>query len=241
MFVFQKPFIVPGRAGGVTAGPLEHRLGLPRSFLLKNSSMASSSSTTTNPLLGHVISKKLSKGNHLLWKAQVLHIMRGARLEGFLTGASKTSEEFIVTKDGDKEVKNDNPTYEIWVALDQQVIGILLSSLTREVIQQVATSKKCDRCMAEWQTIELAYGSQTRVRAVNTHLALVTTHKGNMSVTEYVTKIRALGDEMASAGKSLDDEELVSCILAGLDAEYNSVVSTVVARVEPITVSELYG
>jgi hypothetical protein len=62
-----------------------------------------------------------------------------------------------------------------------------------------------------------------------------------MSVTEYVTKIRALGDEMASAGKSLDDEELVSYILAGLDAEYNSVVSTVVARVEPITVSELYG
>jgi hypothetical protein len=46
---------------------------------------------------------------------------------------------------------------------------------------------------------------------------------------------------MTSARKSIDDEELVSYILAGLDAEYNYVVSVAVARVEPITVSELYG
>jgi hypothetical protein len=46
---------------------------------------------------------------------------------------------------------------------------------------------------------------------------------------------------MAPARKSIDDEELVSYILAGLDAEYNYVVSVAVARVEPITVSELYG
>jgi hypothetical protein len=103
-------------------------------FLLKNLSMASSSSITTNPLPRHVISEKLSKGNHLMWKAQVLPIVRCAGLEGFLTGASKTPEEFIVTKDGDKEVKNANLTYETWVALDQQVLGFLLSSLTREVI-----------------------------------------------------------------------------------------------------------
>jgi hypothetical protein len=36
-------------------------------FLLKNSSMASSSSITTNPLLGHVISEKLSRGAETGW------------------------------------------------------------------------------------------------------------------------------------------------------------------------------
>jgi hypothetical protein len=38
-------------------------------------------------------------------------------------------EEFIITKDGDKDVKNTNPTHENWVALDQQVISFLLSSI----------------------------------------------------------------------------------------------------------------
>jgi hypothetical protein len=42
-------------------------------------------------------------------------------------------------------------------------------------------------------------------------------------------------------GKTLDDEEMVTYILTGLDIEYNSVVSTAVAQVEPISMNELYG
>jgi hypothetical protein len=125
-------------------------------LLNKNSSMASSSSISTNPLLGHVIFEKLSRGNQLMWKAQVPPIVCGAQLEGFLTGASKAPGEFIITKDGDKEVKNANPAYETWVTLDQQVLGFLLSSLTTEVIQQLATSKNV---ATTWQIIELAYDS----------------------------------------------------------------------------------
>lgn len=76
---------------------------------------------------------------------------------------------------------------------------------------------------------------------MNTRIALATTQKGNLSVTEYMTHMRALSDEMIAAGKPLDDEELVSYILAGLDLEFNPVVSAVVAKVEPITVGELYS
>ena len=60
------------------------------------------------------------------------------------------------------------------------------------------------------------------------------------TIADYFTKMKTLADEMASAGKKLDDEELVSYILTGLDLEYNPVVSAVSARVEPITVGELY-
>jgi hypothetical protein len=62
-----------------------------------------------------------------------------------------------------------------------------------------------------------------------------------MSIAEYVNRMRTLGDEMAAAGTPIDDKELVSYILAGLDLEYNLVVSAVVSRVEPILVTELYG
>lgn len=39
----------------------------------------------------------------------------------------------------------------------------------------------------------------------------------------------------------MDDEELVTYILAGLDFDYNSVVSSVANRAEPISVSELHA
>lgn len=61
------------------------------------------------------------------------------------------------------------------------------------------------------------FASQTRARSVNMRIALATTKKGAMFVAEYVGKVRALGDEMAAAGKPLDDEELVSYILTGLE------------------------
>jgi hypothetical protein len=51
----------------------------------------------------------------------------------------------------------------------------------------------------------------------------------------------ALADDMASSGKPLDDEDIVSYILAGLDEEYNSVVTTLVARSDPVSVAEAYA
>jgi hypothetical protein len=61
-----------------------------------------------------------------------------------------------------------------------------------------------------------------------------------MSISEYITKMKSHADEMASA-KKVDDEELVSYILAGLDEEYNSVVSALIARVEPALVAEAHS
>lgn len=60
---------------------------------------------------------------------------------------------------------------------------------------------------------------------------LATTVKGIMTVAEYVAKMKTLADEMASAGKTLEDEEIVSYILVGLDLEFNPVVSAVATRV----------
>jgi len=45
---------------------------------------------------------------------------------------------------------------------------------------------------------------------------------------------------MASAGKKLEYEELVSYILTGFDLEFNLVVSAVAARGEPILVCKPY-
>lgn len=46
---------------------------------------------------------------------------------------------------------------------------------------------------------------------------------------------------MASAGKQLEDEEVASYILSGLDIEYNPVVSAIAARTKPISLGELFN
>lgn len=89
--------------------------------------------------------------------------------------------------------------------------------------------------------LEQTYAVQSRARTVNTRIALAMTRKGNLSISEYVTKMKALADEMASARKPIDEEELVSYILAGLDEEYNPVVSALVAQKDSVSVGEAYS
>lgn len=131
-----------------------------------------------------------------------------------------------------------NLTYTEWLVKDQQVLCYLVASLHCNVLAQVASSITARDL---WQATEAMFAFQTRVRAINTRITLATTKKGVLSVTAYVAKMRALGDEMAAAGKPLDDKELVSFIMTGLDnLEFNPVVSVVLARVEPISINELF-
>lgn len=187
---------------------------------------------------GVPVTEKLGKNNYLLWKAQVLPAVRGAQMFGYLDGTVVIPPQEVNVKDGDKIAKGPNPEYAQWVAADQQVLGYMMSSLSRDVLAQVVTVSTAAQL---WKALEEMFSSRIRARAINTRIALSTTKKGNMTVNEYITKMKALGDEVAAAGKPLDDEDMVSYILAGLDADFEPVVSALTARVEPVTVAELYS
>ncbi len=195
----------------------------------------------TNPFGGNTISEKLAKNNYALWKAQVLASVRGARLEGHLTGTTAAPAITISVpgeKEGDKATRAVNPAYDEWVATDQQILGLLLSTLSRDVLAQVAT---CGTAAAAWSMLEEMYTSMTRARFINTRIALSNTKKGDLSITEYVAKMRALGDDMTAAGKVVDNEDLISYIIAGLDDTYEPVISSIVGKSEPMSFGEAFS
>lgn len=68
--------------------------------------MASSSSAgSPNPLLRIQVTEKLTKSNYALWRAQVFTAIRGARLEGYVTGKVVAPDDEIDEKQGDKITK----------------------------------------------------------------------------------------------------------------------------------------
>jgi hypothetical protein len=169
---------------------------------------------------------------------QVLPIIRGAQLQGYLDGTSITPEKEVDVKIANKTMKESNPEYIRWTALQQQVLGFLMTSMTQEVMGQAAA---CDTPQEVWSLLEQTHTSQSRARTVNTRIALVTTRKDDMSISEYITKMKNLANEMASAKKRVDDKELAPYILAGLDEEYNPVVFALLARVEPVSIAEAHS
>ena len=173
-----------------------------------------SSSNITNPLFSVQITEKLNKSNHVLWQAQVLTTISSDRLEGHITGKTGAPEAEVEEKGTDgKFVKVSNPAYEEWFATDQQILGFLFMSDTKDMLTQIAVAKTAAQA---WSAVEAMFTAQMRARSMNVRLTLTTTKKGSMTITEYFGKMKALSNEMAAAGKPLDDE-VVTNILSGLE------------------------
>jgi hypothetical protein len=57
------------------------------------------------------------------------------------------------------------------------------------------------------------YASQSRARVMHLRTKLAGTKKGEMAMAIYFTKMKEYVDEMAVAGKKLDNDDVVSYIL----------------------------
>jgi hypothetical protein len=159
--------------------------------------MASSSPTPTAiPLMP--VSEKLARGNHTIWKAQVVAALQGVQLYGFLDGTSIKPAAQIKAKVGSDEEDVPNPAFMVWKAQEQQVLSYLLSSVSRDILVQIAA---LPTAAAVWKHLETLFASQSRARVINTRMTLATTQKGSSFAAEYVSKMKTLADEMASTRK----------------------------------------
>jgi hypothetical protein len=96
--------------------------------------------------------------------------------------------------------------------------------MTREALLQVGAAT----------TAAKFFSSQTHARAGNTRIALATMKKGAMTASDYMSKMKSLSDEMAASGKHLGTEELMSYILIVLHIDYNPLVTSMLARKDPV-------
>lgn len=189
------------------------------------------------PLLALPVTEKLTKSNFVLWQAQVMSAIRGAQLKGHLDLKAVPSKEIVAQVDG-KAVKQPNPEYAIWVAKDQQVLSYLLTSMTRDVMPQVASHKTTT---AVWAAVEVIFSSQTKGRTMNILIALAAPQKGSSTMAEYLSKMRSLTDDVAAAGKPLDNDLFISHVFTGVDSDYNHIATAILSTMEPITPDEFYS
>lgn len=64
--------------------------------------------------------------------------------------------------------------------------------------------------------------------------------KGEHSIPDFFSKVRMLVDTLAATGNPLLDKELITYLLNGLGPSYESFVTSITTRSDPITTLELY-
>jgi len=84
------------------------------------------------------ISIKLASTNYLLWKAQVIPILRGNGLLSYVQNQVSCPSQTITGEDG---VSRTNPVAAMWLHTDQLILGWINSSLSDGPLSQVISSE----------------------------------------------------------------------------------------------------
>jgi hypothetical protein len=88
------------------------------------------------------------------------------------------------------------------------------------------------------------FSSQSQSRVVQLRTRLNQCRKGDKTGQVYLDEIKGLCDEMAAAGKPLDNLDVISHVLSGLDEEYDGFVATITALIKAeknMSLSDVYS
>ncbi|KAA8528735.1 hypothetical protein F0562_036090 [Nyssa sinensis] len=181
------------------------------------------------------MSIKLDRTNYPLWLAQIVPILKSKNLMGFVTGTNPCPPEFKRNTDGTVTTEVD-PRYDTWHQQDQMILSWINNSLYPTVLSTVA---RFTSSQATWSSLEKRYASQSKNRILQLRHDLLTVKGDELSISDFVDKINQIADNLALAGKPVDDDDLVNIILNNVGSAYEVTVSSAQARDTSISYDDL--
>jgi hypothetical protein len=185
--------------------------------------------------LQHSIQTKHTQTNYLVWKLQVIPYLESQKLLGYVDGSIPPPPRTITDSSSNLV---PNPAFRQWRQQDQMILSVLLSSLTESILTQVVGNSTS---RALWEALEKNFKAKSQGHIMQLRVNLATFKKGSLSLIDYFQKMKEFVDTLAAVDKPLTDCEVVSYILVGLSSEYDSFVTTVTTRIDPILLEDLYG
>jgi hypothetical protein len=116
-----------------------------------------------------------------------------------------------------------NAAYTIWYKKDQALLGLFLFSIRPNLVALFYgqnTSKQV------WNALKIKFFNQSRSHITHMRRQLQTIIQGSKNCSTYLEDAKSITDQLAATGKIIDDQDLISFILRGLNQEYNSFITS---------------
>jgi transposase InsO family protein len=184
--------------------------------------MASSSSTVTTyifPNLTPSVSLKLEGPNYITWSFTIIPILKSHELMGIVDGSEPCPSQFLPPTPNKEETLN--PAYSLWVKKDQFILSWLNITLSENVLSTIYGLQTSHQV---WKFLATKFASPSRTRIAQLRRQLQTLQQGSKSCAEYVNFAKLLAHQLSTVGKAIDDDELITYILGGLNPSFNPFV-----------------
>lgn len=144
--------------------------------------------------LSHLISVKLDEKNFKQWKQQIEGVIRGHKLQRFVT-TPLVPPRFL--PGADPVTGGANPSYLDWEQQDALICTWLLSTISDSILPKLVD---CTYSWQVWSEVQRYFNTllTTKARQLRSELRNLT--KGSRTITEFMIRVRDISESLVSIG-----------------------------------------
>ncbi|KAE8710348.1 L-ascorbate oxidase-like protein [Hibiscus syriacus] len=118
------------------------------------------------------------------------------------------------------------------IGTDSALASWLLSTMSPSILPHMVGT---DTAAQVWSTVTKFFASSSTTMIMNLHYRLKAIKKEDLSMRNFITKVKELCDALAACGSPVSEYEQIATILNGLSSEYRPFVAIITASWEPFT------
>jgi hypothetical protein len=164
-------------------------------------------------------SLKLDEGNYMMWHSLVVPILKSHDLLSIVDGSESCPPQLIRDDEG-KEIPN--PAHALWIKKDQFLLSWINISLSEAILPTVYGLNTSQQV---WSTLAHQFASESKARVSQLKRQLQSLAQGSKSCAAYLRSAKAIADQLAAIQKPVDNEDLISYIISGLNPMFNTFVT----------------
>ena len=178
--------------------------------------------------LSHLISVKLDDKNFKQWKQQIDGVVRGHRLQRFVTVP-------VIPSPSPSDPASHSAFLE-WEQQDALICTWLLSTISDSLLPKLV---ECKHAWQVWTEIHRYFDTllSTKARQLRSELRRLT--KGTLTIEELMKRTREISESLVSIGDPVPLRNLIEIVLDSLPEEYDSIVASVNSKDELSSLDEL--
>lgn len=183
--------------------------------------------------LSHLISVKLVDKNFKQWKQQIDRVVRGHRLQRFVTVSVIPQRSPF---NPDSAPHDTNSAYLDWEQQDALICTWLLSTISDSLLPKLVD---CKHSWQVWTEVHRYFNTllSTKARQLRSELRRLT--KGSLTISELMVRVREISESLISIGDPVPLRNLIEIVLDALPEEFDSIVAVVNSKEEPGSLDEL--
>ncbi|KAI0520181.1 hypothetical protein KFK09_007652 [Dendrobium nobile] len=188
-------------------------------------------------LLGNLknfIQAPLTTENYSVWRSQIVKITRANGFDTFLDPSFPPPAQTIESSDG---TTVRNPAYTNWILTDQNLAAAICATISPSILPFIINLESTSSI---WTTLATRFQSTNRSRVIQLKNELHHISLKNSTMTQYLTDIKSIVDQIAAARSTVDTEDVIMYILNGLPSSYQSFKTSIRTMLTPLNLDQLY-